>query len=209
MATQELAQGNTQGAGEAPQTQQEIKIKYEIGVTWNFRRLNVKAKVIEGEDRWNASNVMYAVAQLLNKWRTPIPNIRGNRLVPSWLHSLVDSHKCEGTLTIILRQYKEGLLNLTDEIYTEKIGKEEKWFVANVETDIDCMTNKYVHTINLVFSHQTIIDKYTHECKDSCVEHSLPSQAKINKLYEMLITLSDALPLAGWYTGKMLVSEDD
>ena len=201
MASQELAQ--EQGASPAPQTQ-EIEIKYEISVTWG-RVMKVKVKVLEGESRWDTVNVLNAVAALLQKYRHNIPPIR-NRLVPSWVVSLSDSHECAGTLKVTLTPYKDNL-----SIYIVEIKDNgEAWMVKNAVADVTCSTNKYSHSIFLYFDHNTLVDKYGNkECSGECVERSLPTQVKVNKLYEMLVTLSWAVPLIGWYTGKVTVTSDD
>jgi hypothetical protein len=197
MSAQELAQ--EQGASpEAPQ------IKYEIGVTWG-KVMKVKVKVLEGESRWDTVNVLDAVAALLQKYRHNIPPIR-NRLVPSWVVSLSDSHECAGTLEVTLTPYKDNL-----SIYIVEIKDNgEAWMVKNAVVNVTCSTNKYSHSIFLYFDHNTLVDKYGNkECSGECIERSLPTQVKVNKLYEMLVTLSWAVPLIGWYTGKVTVTSED
>ncbi len=207
MSAQELAQG---ASGEAPQTQtQEIKIRYELGVEWpKWNILKVKAKMLEGENKWDTSQVLDAVATMLQKYRHNVPSIRGNRLVPSWVVSLSDSHECAGTLEVALTPYKD---NLSIYIVEIKDSAGEAWMVKSAFANITCTTNKYTHSISLYFDHSTLVDKYNDnkECSGECVERSLPTQVKVNKLYEMLVTLSWAVPLIGWYTGKVTVTSDD
>jgi len=82
------------------------------------------------------------------------------------------------------------------------------WMIKDVSTDITCLTSKYSHDIHLYFDHNAIIDKYDDkECRNECVDSSLPSQAKINKIHEVLLTVAQALPLIGWYTGKYTIEE--
>ena len=195
--------------------EKEMKITYEIGLTWTGARYNIakiKAKLIDGEDKWRMNEVLDAVATLLWKYGVEINKdaIRGNRLVASWVSSLLDAHSCSGTLTVVLTPYKEGTLSLRDEIYTQKItdANGEKWMVKSVNVNISCMTNKYSHEISLSFDHNRIVDRYDDkemEYRDKC--NSLPTQAKINKVHEILLTIRDALPLIGWYTGKYTIEE--
>jgi hypothetical protein len=205
MEAQELAQTqeNSQGAsGEAPLNQ----VKYEIGVEWKWKKVKVKAKLVEGESRWDTVNVLDAVAALLQKYRHNIPPIR-NRLVPSWVVSLSDSHECAGTLEVTLTPYKDNLSIYIVEI-KDNVG--EAWMVKSVNVILTCATSKYSHDIQLYFDHNVIIDKYDDkECSGECAESSLPTQVKVNKLYEMLVTLSWAIPLIGWYTGKVTVTSED
>ena len=193
----------------------EVTIKYEIGVEWTGARYNVlkvKAKMLEGENKWDTSQVLDAVATLLWKYGVEINKdaIRGNRLVASWVSSLLDAHSCSGTLTVVLTPYKEGTLSLRDELYTQKITdvNGEKWMVESANVNISCMTNKYSHEISLSFDHNRIVDRYDDretECRDKC--NSLPTQVKISKLHEILLLIKNALPLIGWYTGKYTIEE--
>jgi len=204
------AEGQTSPSGE----QKETTIKYEIGLTWTGARYNVlrvKAKLIEGENRWNAAEVLDAVATLLWKYGVEIDKdaIRGNRLVASWIPSLLDAHSCSGTLTVVLTPYKEGTLSLRDELYTQKIDVNgENWMVKSANVNISCTTNKYSHEISLSFDHNRIVDRYDDkemEYGDKC--NSLPTQVKINKVHEILLTIVQALPLIEWYTGKYTIEE--
>jgi hypothetical protein len=208
MATQEQAQENSQGASpEAPQT-----IKYEIGVNWEWRKLKIKAKMLEGENKWDTLQVLDAVATLLSKYRHNIPNISSNRLVASWVVSLMGSHECAGTLEITLSPYKEQSdLSIAMYIREIKDSAGEAWMVKSALANITCSTNKYTHSIFLYFDHNTLVDKYNDnkECSGECVENSLPSQVKVNKLYEIINLVRDAIPLIGWYTGKYEIISDD
>jgi hypothetical protein len=128
--------------------------------------------------------------------------------VASWTVSLLDSKDCGGTLTVTLMPYKE--LDIMTGMYVMEVKDKDgnSWMIKDVTTDITCSTNKYSHDIHLYFDHSTIIDKYDDkECRNECVESSLPSQAKINKIHEVLLTVAQALPLIGWYTGKYTIEE--
>ena len=190
-----------------------MKITYEIGLTWTGARYNIakiKAKLIEGENRWDTAEVLNAVATLLWKYGHNIPPmVRGNRLVASWVQSLIDSKDCGGTLTVVFMPYKEPQ-DIRTRLYIMELKDKDgnSWMVKSVTADITCSTNKYSHDIHLYFDHNTIIDKYDDkECRNECVDSSLPSQAKINKVHEILLTIRDALPLIGWYTGKYTIEE--
>jgi len=189
--------------------QEKVTIKYEIGLAWGWKKLKVKVNIKEGENRWDTVEVFNATAMLLWKYahNIPLDHIRGNRLVASWIQSLIDSRDCSGTLTVTLTPYKEP-----QDIRTRMYVRELKdiagnsWMVESVTADITCSTNKYTHDIHLYFDHSTIIDNYDDkECRNECVDSSLPSQAKINKLHEVLLTLAQSLPLIGWYTGKYTI----
>jgi len=210
-----MAEQTTQTQPQTTPVEGEKEMKIEIGLTWTGARYNVlkvKAKLIDGEDKWRMNEVLDAVATLLWKYGVEINKdaIRGNRLVASWVSSLLDAHSCNGTLTVVLTPYKEGTLSLRDELYTQKITdvNGEKWMVKSVNVNISCMTNKYSHEISLSFDHNRIVDRYDDkemEYRDKC--NSLPTQAKINKVHEILLTIRDALPLIGWYTGKYTIEE--
>jgi hypothetical protein len=187
--------------------QEKVTIRYEIGIEWGWKKLKVKAKVVEGENRWDTVEVFSATAMLLWKYGHNIPTVRGNNLVATWVQSLIDSKDCGGTLVVTLVPYR-----VPQDIRTGMYVRELKdiagnsWMVESVTADITCSTNKYSHDIHLSFSHDTIIDRYDDkECRNECVDSSLPSQAKINKLHEVLSTLAQALPLIGWYTGKYTI----
>jgi hypothetical protein len=194
--------------------EKEMKITYEIGLTWTGARYNVlkvKAKPIEGENKWDITKVLDATAMLLWKYGVEINKdaIRGNRLVASWVSSLLDAHSCSGTLTVVLAPYKEPQ-DIGTRLYVMELKDKDgnSWMIKDVTTDITCSTNKYSHDIHLYFDQLSIIDRYDDretECRDKC--NSLPTQAKINKVHEILLTIMDALPLIGWYTGKYTIEE--
>jgi len=206
-------QTNAPTEGQTNSPSGEVTIKYEIGVEWpKWNKLKVKAKMLEGENKWRMNEVLDAVAMLLWRYGTKIDasTIRGNNLVASWVASLMDSHECAGTLEITLAPYKEQSdLSIAMYIREIKDSAGEAWMVKNVTASIICSTNKYTHSIFLYFDHNTLVDKYNDnkECSGECVEKSLPTQVKISKLHEILLLIKDALLLIGWYTGKYTIEE--
>ena len=197
----------SQSTSQMPLEGQKVTIRYEIGIEGGRKKLKVKAKVVEGENRWDTVEVFSATAMLLWKYGHNIPTVRGNNLVASWVVSLVDSKDCGGVLMVTLVPYKEPQ-DIRTGMYVKKLKDiaGNDWMVESADVNITCSTNKYTHDIHLSFSHDTIIDRYNDkECGNECVDSSLPSQAKINKVHEVLLTLAQAIPLIGWYTGKYTI----